>query len=440
MVSERWSRGLRTGLSVVATLVVCSGATAFGQAAPQRLWQVRFDLDHRDDRATVGAFVKGDVVAGGTTRLGPANGGDKLTWLARWKGESGVPRWSRDVDGIGVPVALEANRRRLFLAGYGRRPLQALSARTGRTLWESSRGGLLTLTWLDVGLQGRVVYAAGSQRAHGRPAQVALEARRARNGEVLWSVREPVTAAAGAGWDEARMLAVEGTRLFVAGSQTGESGAEIGFVSSRRASNGEELWRLQGPELRRLEGMVASGDSLILVQSAASEGSGPTVRVTGLNASSGAVLWVSERGAGFPIAYKPGGAVVSGDVLVLAVDIVGGQGPGQPNDLLFVGLRVADGSELWADRVAGAYPSGDSGVVGHGTTVLGGGILAGSGGAAERLLRGYGRSSGGLRWELTETPFFADVLTVRGNRLLMAGFAPESPTDAIVRVYSLPPG
>jgi outer membrane protein assembly factor BamB len=342
------------------------------------------------------------------------------------------------VDGIGVPVALEADRKRLFLVGYGRWPLQALSGHDGRTLWESRRGpDLLTLTWLDVALQRRIVYVTGSERALDRPGQVALEARRARDGRLLWSVREPITAAGGGGWDEGRLVAVDGSRLFVAGARTSETGTELGFVSSRRTADGEELWRRESTDYNRLQTMAVAGDRLLLLQSIV--GGPGRARVTAVDASSGSQLWSVERGTDLPVRYEPRSAAVSGQVLVVAIDVDGGQGPGQPNDLLFLGLRITDGTELWSDRIRGSYPTGSAGVAAQGTAVVGGGLLFAGGGSGERIFRGYGRATGGRHWELRETPFFAGVLSIAGGRLLAAGSSLGSPRDAIVRVYALPP-
>lgn len=436
MVQARTVRWVPCSIALLLACLVAGQAS--GQAAPQRLWQVRFDLDHQDDRATVGTFFKRHVVAGGTTRFSSANGGEKLTWLSQWNGDDGAPRWSRDVDGISVPVRLEADRRRLFLAGYGRRPLQALSGRDGRTLWESRRGpDLLSLAWLDVAVQGRVVYATGKVQAKGTPGQVAIEARRARDGKPLWSLREPATAAVGGGWDEGRLLLADGPRLFIGGSQTTGQGSQLGFVSSRRTADGEELWRLESPDFNRLGTMEVAGNRLLLIQWPTDGTS--RLRVMALDASSGSQLWSIERGADHPVSYKPGGAIVSGAILVVAIDVVGGQAQGRPNDLLYLALRIADGSELWSDRVKGAYPSGNNHVAVHGSTAVGGGVLFQAGGTAERVFRGYGRATGGLRWELRDGPFWALVTRVKADKLLVAGSVLESPTDALVRVYSLPP-
>ncbi|MEZ5331126.1 MAG: hypothetical protein R2991_03520 [Thermoanaerobaculia bacterium] len=434
MASTRGSRLQRVLWS--ALLLAWPAGAVFGQETPQQLWQVRFDLDHRDDRATAGAFLKGDVVVGGTATLSHANGGDVVTWLGRWNGDTGALRWSLDVDGISTPLAIEADRKRILVAGRGRRPLQALSGRDGRTLWESRRGSLGTLAWLDLALRGKVVYAAGSQQAQDSPRQLALEARRVRDGKILWSVHEPATATAGSGWDEARLLSLDGGRLFVAGSQTGETGQEVEFVSARRTSDGEEVWRVEsGPVLQGVEDLVASGGRVVAIQR-----SGGVVRVTALEASTGTVVWTTERGADVPASYRPGGAVVSGGILVLGIDAVGGQGQGASNDLLFLGLRLADGRELWSDRVRGAYRTGGANVTSQESTVIGGGVVFTGAESAETVLRGYGRARGSRRWELRESPFRPSVLRVRGRKLLAAGLTPQAPSDAILRVYSLPPG
>jgi TolB-like protein len=249
-------------MAVQGTRVFVAGATetsAGGAAFTLRaysakdgslLWGDNFDREgDLDDIANAVAVQGNKVFVAGLTR---ASAGGAAFTLRAYSAKDGSLLWGDnfdregDLDDIANAVAVQGNK--VFVAGLTETSaggaaftVRAYSAKDGSLLWENfyDREGDLDDIANAVAVRDKEVFVAGLTRTSAGGAAFTLRAYSAKDGSLLW---ENFYDREGTGHDVATTMAVQGTRVFVAGATETSAGGAAFTLRAYAAKHGSLRW------------------------------------------------------------------------------------------------------------------------------------------------------------------------------------------------------
>ena len=228
---------------------------AYNARTGELLWQNQYDASHDYGNARAIAvngnrvFVAGDVTNEDTwydftVRVYSAATGE-LLWQDQYNNGT-----ANEADGA---TAIAVNGNQVFVAGYVTNEgeynsdftVRAYNARTGELLWQDQYNG--TANERDeayaIAANGNRVFVAGQVTNEGTGSDFTVRAYSSATGQLLW--QDQYDASNGWGWDCSYAIAVKENRVFVAGNVYNKGSGDDFTVRSYSARTGELLWQDQ---------------------------------------------------------------------------------------------------------------------------------------------------------------------------------------------------
>lgn len=310
------------------------------------LWEDRDPLFSGDEGVFGITTADGRVYAAGVTSI------DHITWLVRaYEAATGTLLWQDQftTNGVAEAFAITVAEGRVFVSGDGTDStgtstwlVRAYEATTGTLLWQdhsSLFGPAVTIT----AAEGRV-FAAG-RVGTGNNVDFLVRAYDAATGTLLWEDQLDLAEL----HDEARGIAVDQGRVFVAGIATGADKNTDFLVRTYEAATGALLWQDQfDPAGRDDEAntLTVAGERVFVVGRAGKEVGNSDWLVRTYDTTTGALLWQEQ----FDLARD--GEKASAVVIDRGSVFVAGEGTNAAGDQDFLvrAYEAASGTLLWADQ------------------------------------------------------------------------------------------
>lgn len=419
---------------VVAFLLCCD---VFGQVHVK--WQDQLDVEGRPDRGRSVTIQGKTVVVAGTVRSD-----DEIELLVRaYDRQSGTFLWQDRypaLTGIEADVYVTSNADTVYVAGYvgglaaGTTDIKvrAYDLRSGDVLWTDVMDAGRDDLPKGLAASKRVVVVVGYGGNNGGAAlNFLVRAYDPNRGTIVWQEEVDKGAAA---IDAAWAVALEGNKVFVAGSSTTNTGDRTVRALLLRAydvRNGHLLWETIQPNVS--PSSVTSRPGTVFV--AGLDAAGEHAYVAAFETASGDLLWrdASQSGALMDIAVRQNEVVAVGN---------------SERGLLVVDYDAWTGATLWRDQTTPGPGFSDNlrALSFQGSLLLVAGQERKDFEYTGVLVRGYDLDRRGMMVfedrALRSSASGAMDIAIAGRRAIVVGTVADAAnplnTDWLVRAYRLP--
>jgi glucose dehydrogenase len=431
-------------VAVVASLCLVGGASGAGG---DLVWEDQVDKAGGPDGINAVAVRSGQVFAAGS---GTNTAGNRDFLVRAYQANTGVLLWEDQVDQAGDTdraFALAVGAGEVFAAGFGTNTagnqdflVRAYDPKSGALRWEDrlDRAGFNDVAEA-LAVQGGRVFAAGSSERGAGNQDFLIRAYDAKTGAVLW---EDQSDTAGRN-DVAFALAVGAGEVFAAGFGTNAAGNQDFLIRAYHATDGALVWEGQVDQagLDDTALALAVGEGQVFAAGSGQRTAGnEDFLVRAYDAKSGALLWKDQvdKAGGFDgvnaLGVAQGRLFAAGFVTNAAGNF----------DVLVRAYEAKTGALLWEDQVdqAGFDDAALSLTVREGQVFIAG-FATTAAGNNDFLVRVYQAKTGALVWEdqvdkagLSEA---AVALAAGGGQVVAGGVATNAAGnfDILIRAYEI---